>query len=165
MFKKRMLFPALGAAVLAFGGVALATGGFDVNAVIQARAAFLDPADIKIKVDGGHQEVFNVLNAQDTVMQQITLSPLGHTGWHSHPGPAIALIKSGALTLYSGDDPACAGRTYTAGQAFIDSGQGHVHIARNESNTDTAEVWVTYLDVPPGASPRNDVPRPGNCSF
>ena len=104
-------------------------------------------------------------DTQETVMQQIVFGPGGQTGWHSHPGAAIALVKTGALTLYSADDPGCAGRTYTAGQAFVDSGQGHAHLARNESTTDNAEVWVTYLDVPPGASVRIDQPNPGNCGF
>ena len=98
-------------------------------------------------------------------MQQIVVEPRGHTGWHSHPGPAIALVKSGQLTLYSGDDPNCVGRTYSAGQAFIDSGQGHVHLGANLSFTTATEVWVTYLDVPSGASPRIDEANPGNCSF
>jgi hypothetical protein len=97
-------------------------------------------------------------------MQQIVIGPGGHTGWHSHPGPAIALVKNGELTLYSGDDPTCTGRTFGAGQGFVDSGQGHVHMARNQTSQNT-EVWVTYLDVPPGESVRIDVPDPGNCFF
>ena len=67
-----------------------------------------------------------------------------------HPGPLVVLIKSGAMTLYSGDDPTCTGRIYTAGLAFIDSGQGHVHIARNESSAQNLELWAVYFDVPPG---------------
>ena len=77
----------------------------------------------------------------------------------------MALIKAGKLTLYNGDDPACVAHTYSAGQAFVDSGQGHVHIAFNLSSTENAEVWVTYLDIPAGASPRTDQTNPGNCIF
>ena len=47
---------------------------------------------------------------------------------------------------------------------FVDEGRGHVHIGRNEGSTN-AELYVTYLDVPVGAEPRIDVPRPGNCPF
>ena len=148
-----------------FTGVALATSGSGFNAVIHARAAFVDAVDIKIKLDEGHREVLHVPKAKDTVMQQIVFDPLGYTGWHNHPGPAIALVKSGQLTLYSGDDPTCTGHTYGPGQAFVDAGQGHVHLAGNASTTQTAEVWVTYLDVPPGTSPRIDRPAPGNCPF
>jgi hypothetical protein len=99
------------------------------------------------------------------VVQHIVLAPGGQTGWHSHPGPAIAVIIAGELTLYSGDDPACSGRTYGAGETLVDSGQGHVHIARNLSSTSNAELWVTYFDVPPDMGARIDAPAPGNCLF
>jgi hypothetical protein len=166
MFRKKSVVLTLTVVTMAFVGTVLATPGSGVlSSSIWARAAFEDPVDIKVKVQEGHQEVIHVPNAQDTVMQQIVLAPRGHTGWHSHPGPAIALIKSGALTLYSGDDATCSGRTYSAGQAFVDHGQGHVHMGRNLSTTENAEVWVTYLDVPPGASVRLDQPNPGNCAF
>ena len=130
-----------------------------------ARAAFTQPVDIKIKVEDGSEEVIHVPNTQDNVIQQVVLAPGGQTGWHSHPGPAMALVTSGALTLYDGDDPECTPHTYPAGQAFVDSGQGHVHMARNLSSTDNMEVWITYLDVPSGQSPRVDEPNPGNCPF
>ena len=51
----------------------------------------------------------------DVVVQQITIAPGGHTGWHTHPGNAVAAIKSGTLTIYDGDDPSCSGRDYPAG--------------------------------------------------
>jgi quercetin dioxygenase-like cupin family protein len=106
-----------------------------------------------------------VRNAEDTVMQQIVFAPDSFSGWHSHPGPAIALIKSGQLTLYSEDDESCTGRTLSAGQAFIQPA-GHVHYARNPSTSVRTEVWVTYLDVPSGGgSPRIDEPSPGSCPF
>jgi quercetin dioxygenase-like cupin family protein len=153
-------------AVCALGGAALATppSGI-VSASVVARAGFVDPVDIKFKVDGGQQEVIHVRDAQETVMQQIVIGPGGHTGWHSHPGPVVVLVKSGELTLYSSEDPTCTGRTYSAGQAFIDSGQGHVHIARNLSLSQNVELWVTYFDVPPGGPFRIDAANPGNCSF
>jgi hypothetical protein len=50
-----------------------------------------------------------------------------------------------------------------AGQSFIDRGQGHVHIARNESTSQRLELWATYFDVPPGGAFRIDAPNPGNC--
>ena len=107
----------------------------------------------------------------DAIVQQVTIAPGGSTGWHSHPGPAIVIVKSGSLTLYDGDDRRCKGTSYTAnpatplvGKVFVDEGRGHVHIGRNEGTTN-AELYVTYLDVPVGAEPRIDVPNPGNCPF
>ena len=158
-----------GAVAAALASVVLATDGSKIVGTVMARAGFADSVDITLRVrDGrghhGKREVIHVRQAGDTVMQQIVLGPGGHTGWHSHPGPAIALIKKGELTLYSSDDPTCTGRPFGVGQAFVDSGQGHVHIARNLTNQDT-EVWVTYLDVPPGGAPRIDAADPGTCRY
>jgi quercetin dioxygenase-like cupin family protein len=156
---------ALAAAV---ASVAWATAGSGIiKAPVVARAAFIDATDVKIKVvghEGQGTEVLHVPYAQDTVMQQIVIGPGGTTGWHSHPGPVIVLVKSGALTLYSADDQTCTGRTYTAGQAFVDSGQGHVHIAYNHSSEEL-ELWATYLDVPVGGGFRVDASDPGTCVF
>jgi quercetin dioxygenase-like cupin family protein len=164
--KRRLAILLTVTGVCAFAGAALATppSGI-VSSTVVARAGFVDPVDIKFKVDGGPQEVINVRDAQQTVMQQIVIGPGGSTGWHSHPGPVVVLIKAGELTLYSGDDPTCTGRTYSAGQAFIDSGQGHVHIGRNQSTSENVELWVSYFDVPPGGPFRIDAASPGNCSF
>ncbi len=161
-------------------GAALATrpSGI-VTAPVVARASFVDSVDIKFKIQGQkskgggqRQEVIHVRDAQETVMQQIVIAPGGNTGWHSHPGPVVVLVKSGTLAFYDEGDPTCTSRTYTAGQAFVDSGQGHVHIARNLSQSQNLELWATYFDVPPappGAPPnagiRIDVPDPGVCSF
>ncbi len=168
---------------LALAVTALATPGSGVlSATVFARANFQDPVDLKFKIDlggkkarhredrdgekeDGNKEILTVKKTRETVVQQIVMSPGGQTGWHSHPGPVIVLIKAGALTFYDGDDPACGSRTYTAGQSFIDSGQGHVHIARNESASENLELWAVYFDVPPAGAFRTDVPAPGNCAF
>jgi len=132
--------------------------------MVFARASFADPTDVKFKIKGQGQEVINVNNARETVIQKITIAPGGHTGWHSHPGPVVVLIKSGQMSFYDSGDPTCTVRTYSAGEAFVDSGQGHVHIARNEGSANL-ELWATYFDVPPGGAFRIDAPNPGNCSF
>jgi quercetin dioxygenase-like cupin family protein len=165
--QKRLAFLAIVAAlssVLAGATLATPPSGI-VSSTVFARAGFADPVDIKFKVRGQHQDVVHVRNAQETVVQQLVLGPGGTTGWHSHPGPVVVLVKTGELTLYSSEDPTCTGRTYSSGQAFIDSGQGHVHIARNLSQSDNTELWVTYFDVPPGGPFRIDAPNPGNCAF
>lgn len=165
MTKRRLAFLVIVAAVATvLAGATLATppSGI-VSATVFARAGFVDPVDIRFKVRGQHREVIHVRNSQETVVQQIVIGPGGHTGWHSHPGPVVVLVKAGELTLYSSDDPTCTGRTYSAGQAFIDTGQGHVHIARNLSQSENTELWVTYFDVPPGGPFRLDAPDPGNC--
>lgn len=49
--------------------------------------------------------------------------------WHSHRGPVVVSIVSGALTYV--DAETCDERTYSEGEAFTDPGQGHVHSAYN----------------------------------
>ena len=107
-----------------------------LSAPVFARASFADRTDIRFKVGQGRdREVINVPSAQETVMQQIVIAPGGQTGWHSHPGPVVVLIKSGQMSFYSSEGRLCTNRIYSAGEAFIDSGQGHAHIARNESQS------------------------------
>ncbi len=147
------------------GGVLATPGSPGVVGEVVARGNFEDQVDVMLKVKGHGrgQKVIHVNGARETVMQKITIPAFGFTGWHSHPGPVVVLVKEGALTLSSADDP-CMGETYTVGQAFIDSGQGHVHNGRNLNGVTTV-VWVTYLDVPPGGSFRIDAPAPAHCGF
>ncbi len=156
------------AAILAiFPTVAVATEPVGAMTTVFARGAFADRTNVKfaIKTGGDCREILFARNAKDTVIQQIVIAPGGQTGWHTHPGPVVVLIKSGQMSFYDGDDPTCTARIYSANQSFIDSGQGNVHIARNESHSENLELWATYFDVPPGLAFRIDAPAPGNCSF
>ena len=169
MSKRQIAFVTIVAgtgALLARAALATPSSGV-VIAEIMAKAAFVDRVNLRVAIRDDHHggDTVQVRNAEHTAVQRIVLAPDGQTGWHSHPGPAVALVTAGALTLYSGDDPTCTGRTISAGQAFVDSGQGHVHLARNQTSVPT-EVWVTYFDVPPpGIDVRLDAPDPGNCPF
>jgi quercetin dioxygenase-like cupin family protein len=99
----------------------------------------------------------------DFVVVDITIAPGGTTGWHTHPGPALVIIKEGTFTLYDGDDRKCRSHRYGPGQAFVDEGGGHVHIGRNETSQ-PVKLLVTFI-VPEGAMPTVDAPDPGNCPF
>jgi quercetin dioxygenase-like cupin family protein len=157
----------IGVAIVVMAGVALATDGSGVTAGPLTRATFADDVAIKFKFElpEGGKEVANLRDPSQVVTQEITIAAGGHTGWHSHPGPVIVQVRSGTLTYYAGDDPTCTGRDYSTGDAFMDPGRGHVHIARNES-TDPLTLVAVYFDVPAGGSPRIDVsPAPGNCPF
>jgi len=162
---KLAFFIILGVVTTAAGAVLL-TPGTGVSSTTPTRASFTETTDIKVKVGDGKQEVIHVPNAAQTVMHKITIKSAidnagipGSTGWHSHPGPVVVLIESGVMTFYDDD---CSVRTYTAGQAFIDSGQGHVHIARNEGSVDLV-LAATYFDVPVGGPFRIDADAPGTC--
>src|SRR5688572_14098633 len=120
---------ALAAIIAAFSAVvvvAALTPAHLVSGTILARGSFADQTDIKFKIKGQGQEVINVNNAAETVMQKIVIAPGGHTGWHSHPGPVVVLVASGQMSFYDSEDPTCSVRIYSAGEAFVDSGQGHV---------------------------------------
>jgi hypothetical protein len=132
---------------------ALATPGSGASSTILARGLAVE----KIKTQGNEP--------YDVVVQDLTIAPGGQTGWHTHPGNAVAVIKSGTLTIYDAKDPSCEGKAYTAGQVYRDPGYGHVHIGRNESSTTPLEIVVAYLDVPVAGGFRIDAADPGTCPF
>jgi quercetin dioxygenase-like cupin family protein len=145
------------AALTVQAGVALATPGAGISATTLGQGTFservkLNTPNIKAKI-----------KPSDFIVQEVVVEPGGHTGWHSHPGPALVIIQEGTFTLYDGDDRKCRPHPYGPGQAFVDEGGGHVHIGRNEG-TVTVKLLVTFI-VPVGAAPRIDVPDPGNCDF
>lgn len=157
------------------GGIALMTGLAMVPGLSQAtppagvvgtplvRGSFTDDvgATFTVKLStGGRRTISAAKDASQVAFQDFTFDPGGSTGWHSHPGPVIVLVKSGALTYYTG--PGCVARTYPAGTAFIDSGDGNPHLARNESGV-TTQTSVVYFGVPLGESPRIDEVAPGSC--
>ncbi|MDP9302209.1 MAG: cupin domain-containing protein [Actinomycetota bacterium] len=97
----------------------------------------------------------------DVAIAQITVSPGGSSGWHSHPGGAIVVVQQGSLTMYKAVGSQCQTMTYTAGQAFIER-PGEVD---QVINTGTAPyvLFVTFPRVPQGESARTDEPNPGTC--
>lgn len=133
------------------------TGGFASQALV--RANFLDDIDATFRLKLGHATtVVHVKDPSDAVMARITIQPGSALPWHTHPGPAIASVASGELTIVHGEG--CLVRRYPAGTAFMDPGQGHVHIGFNATGVETV-VYVTYLDVPAGQSPLVPAANPG----
>jgi hypothetical protein len=116
----------------------------------------------------------------DIAVANVVVTPGGSSGWHSHPGPVLVIVKKGTITFYragkhggeDGDDengdngtnaPTCSRTDYPAGSAFVEvPAPGHVMLAKNEGSTE-ATVTATYF-APPGAALRIDKPAPGgNC--
>jgi quercetin dioxygenase-like cupin family protein len=97
----------------------------------------------------------------DIVVAQITVVPGGSSGWHSHPGGAIVVVKQGELTVHRSVGSQCETTSYTAGQAFIDRPEEVDDIV----NTGTIPyvLFVTFPRVPQGGSTRIDQPDPGTC--
>jgi len=100
--------------------------------------------------------------ATDVHIIENRIAPGGTFGWHSHPGPSLVVVKSGALTLYLAADASCTGRVVQAGSGFVDNG-GDVHVVRNEGSIE-AVVYVASL-VPRGFARRIDEPAPAQCGF
>ncbi len=160
--KKRIGTTALfaGAAILVVAATALATLGSGVSSTVFAVGAF---EELEAKTLTPHwQARIATKGATDVHVLENRIAPGGTFGWHSHPGPSIVVVKSGALTLYHADDPTCTPQTVPAGSGFVDDG-GDVHLVRNEGSVETV-VYVTSL-VPKGAARRIDEPSPGNCPF
>ena len=97
----------------------------------------------------------------DIAMAQITVNPGGSSGWHSHPGGAIIIVRQGTLTVYHSVGHQCRTTTYSAGQAFIER-PGEVDDVLNKGTVPYV-LYVTFPRVPPGGSPRIDQPDPGTC--
>ena len=151
--------------LLVFAGSTLGTpGGSVISAPILARGDFIDRVDVKVKFErDGSTIVANAPDAGEVVVQEVTIGPGGTTGWHSHPGPVIVVVKQGTLTYVRADGGVCSSTAYPAGKAFVDPGQGHAHTAFN-FGTENLVLMATYFDVPVGGSPRIDVPAvPAPC--
>jgi len=99
----------------------------------------------------------------DVYIANNTVAPGGYSGWHTHPGPSVVLVKSGTATVYDGDDPNCMPVRYPAGSGFIDAGGGHVHMVRNEGTEPL--VTVAFQIIPTGALRRIDAASPAYCPF
>jgi quercetin dioxygenase-like cupin family protein len=97
----------------------------------------------------------------DVAMVQITVDPGGSSGWHSHPGGAIVVVKQGSLTVYRSIGSQCEIATYGAQQAFVER-PGEVDQVIN-TGTIPYILFVTFPHVPQGDSPRIDQPDPGTC--
>jgi quercetin dioxygenase-like cupin family protein len=110
--------------------------------------------------DTSHESV-RLRFGTDIAMSQITVNPGGSSGWHSHPGGAIVIVKEGTLTVYSPAGRHCRTHTYSAGQAFIERPRE----VDNVLNTGSVPyvLYVTFPGVPPGGSPRTDEPVPRPC--
>jgi quercetin dioxygenase-like cupin family protein len=92
----------------------------------------------------------------DVYITEITIVPGGHGGWHSHPGPSIITVKSGAATFYDECDDFIP-QSYPAGTGFVEDA-GCVHLLSNEGDVDLKVVVIQI--VPMGAPRRIDEAAP-----
>jgi quercetin dioxygenase-like cupin family protein len=142
----------------AFGLVAMrvawATPGKTISTTILSGPTLLGEVHFKTKTDD-HEVDIKTKGVSDVYVVRNVISPGGHTGWHSHPGPSIISVVSGVATEYHGDD--ADGVIHPAGTAFVDDGDG-VHIVRNEGTADLE--LIAFQVLPAGAPRRIDEPQP-----
>src|SRR4051794_7291129 len=133
-----------------YGGNALATPPSGLSNVPLARGTNVSHGTIPLQFGA------------DVAMAQITVAPGGSSGWHSHLGGAIIVVKQGSLTVFSAVGSTCETTTYSAGQAFIER-PGEVDDVLNRGTTPYV-LLVTFPRVPQGDSTRTDEPDPGTCA-
>jgi quercetin dioxygenase-like cupin family protein len=152
--RKKRAMPILGTALLMLAAAAVVnvvpSAAVDPPPPIVAepltpRSVFTDDIDMKIKIKLHHQMVVQVDDPSRTVDVRYTVQPGAQFPWHSHAGPVVVNIISGALTYLPADT--CAERTYSAGEAFVDAGHGHVHSAFNPG-TDPTVFIATFFEAP-----------------
>ena len=130
-----------------------------------------------IRSTDGFDVEIKTKDSTDIAVSNVVVASGGSSGWHSHPGPVLVVVKTGAITFYragkhnglDGDDenrnnaangPTCSRTVYPAGSAFVEvPAPGHVMLAKNEGTTE-ATLTATYF-APPGAALRIDQDWPG----
>jgi quercetin dioxygenase-like cupin family protein len=148
------------AAASSASATAIATSAHGVTSTVFAVGQFHEIGALSTAYSGSWQAQVNTKGESDVWILENKVAPGGSFGWHSHPGPSLVVVKTGALTLYRANDPSCTPQIVEAGSGFVDAG-GDVHIVRNEGSIE-AVVYVMSF-VPRGGARKIDQPQPGNC--
>ena len=111
------------------------------------RSTFTDDVSgqFRVKLEGHGTNVVNMRDPSRTLVARITVQPGARFPWHTHPGAVIVNVAQGELVYVSASD--CVARSYPAGTAFVDPGQGHVHTAYNPTAGVTV-FYATFFQVP-----------------
>ena len=119
------------------------------------------PEIVRAKFKAGEGGFTDGTDVKNIMLVKFTLAPGGTFGWHQHGGPVWAIIASGTLSIYAGDDSTCTPRIYEAGNALLDMGS-HTHTAINETD-EPVEIYATFM-LPEGGEARLDAEDPGVCN-
>jgi quercetin dioxygenase-like cupin family protein len=155
--KKRLML-LIGVIVLAGAGVgvALATAPSGTRTVDYAATGTI-PEAVHFNADRIKLQTKDVANV---VTQTITYGPGSSSGWHSHVGIVVVVVKDGQVTRYESD---CSSETFGPGDVFIETGDMGPIVLRNETAA-AAHLAATFITNPPvPANLRIDEPNPG-CS-
>lgn len=118
------------------------------------------PEVVRAKFKEGKGGFTDGTAVKNVMLVKFTLAPGGTFGWHQHGGPVWAIVKSGTLSIYKGDDPTCTPQLFGAGSVYLDPGD-HTHLGVNETS-EPVEIYATFM-LPEGGLPRLDAEDPGLC--
>jgi quercetin dioxygenase-like cupin family protein len=151
MTKTRMATLAAACAATAAFGAATLPSSAQVAPIasepLGSRSVFPDRVELKFKVKDhdGEMTVVSTKDASRTATVKFTVQPGARFPWHTHAGPVVVNVAQGELVYIESDD--CGEHGYKAGQAFVDSGHGHVHSAYNPGATPTV-FYATFFEAP-----------------
>jgi hypothetical protein len=153
-----IILGAIGIAVPLGSVQATPSSGISVESFAQAT---LDPFRINQPPDF----LIDSESEKEVAMQKVTISPGGHTGWHTHPGPVLAIVTEGQVkvTFFTEED-GCIKHVFGPDepeQAFIEA-PNQVHIGKNEGDVD-AVIYVTRLNIPVGGEITDSSPGDPGC--
>lgn len=127
------------------------------------------PLDVKSEKDDKWKLSIKSHGQTDVRVTRVRWGPLASSNWHSHPGPNLLTVVSGSVREWHGNDPLCSFEDYNAGDTFWDNGGSSIHLVRNLSTTDHAEVIAVAFyphatGSPPSPAPTTPRTRPTNCT-
>ena len=139
--------------VTGFASVAVATpGSGDVVASDMVSGTLHGTSDgpARVKQDGieGKTKTETTVSTFD-----LTYPPGSFSGWHSHPGIVVVVVKSGTVVRQTGCD---AGDTFTVGQAFVEVGPHYV----SNPGSEPAVLSITRVYPSAETEPRIEEPAP-----
>jgi len=161
MRKRRATLIVLGLMAAPAAGVALATPPSGLTSELLARGS---AGTFRVH-EGGLK--LHARQPTDVAVVRARLAPGGTTGWHTHPGPSLVVVKSGTITMVEPGGPRhhgerCSVQAFGPGRAFVHP--EHEHNFENRTDA-VVEFYVVYF-VPEGVAPLlTDVPAvPETCA-
>jgi quercetin dioxygenase-like cupin family protein len=123
------------------------TGGLQINTLAQG-------------FNSANHVLMHAKGPSDVLQSQLVFQPAGDTGWHTHPGPVVVVVKTGALTEQHSNG--CV-TVHPEGSVFFET-KDEVHRAFNQTGS-VVEAYATFIS-PSGVPPLNPAPDPGvPCRF
>ena len=148
--KRALVLGTLAAALSVGTAVATPPSGVTNNEAFQARGTTAEAYTIT--------QPANMEIATQTVTFAATPSSGSTSGWHTHPGPVVTIVKSGTMKIWFSSD--CVLRTLSAGQAIVVPGGGVYDLARNDDPNTPLVLVQTYHNLAVGGPLRTEAPGP-----